>query len=239
MSDDVITRKWYQNWKAVILLFAAIAIVHFAAAFLKSILLNLVGMTLYPLAALALVKKEAWGEIGIRKIASWLHVFWGSLWGVVFVVVSSFLLHYWVGFSTSSYLVVMAKQQLSYGVITKQNAWQYFPIAVVGFGTLSPLTEEPFFRGMMMRALERQFSAEVANLVQGLLFGFIHLAYLWLTEFNAMLMVTMVPVIALAGYLYGWVAQRTGSVFSSMIVHSLVNGLLMVWVYGIIIPVLG
>ena len=223
----------------VILLFVVIALVHFTAAFLKSILLNLMGMLLYALLPLALVKQESWGEIGIRKISSKRHVLLGVLWGVAFVVVSSLFLDYLTGFSAANYLVVMAKQQLSYGVITKYNAWAYFPIAVFGLCTLSPAVEEVFFRGMMLGAFERRFSKWLSNLAQGLLFGFIHLAYLWLTEFDAMLIVTMVPVVAVAGCLYGWVMQRTGSVFASMIVHSVVNGLLMFWVYAFIIPVLG
>jgi membrane protease YdiL (CAAX protease family) len=239
MSDDMIARKWYQNWMIVILLFAVIASVHFAAAFLKSIPLNLAGMILYALATFGLVKKELWGEIGIGEISSWQYVLRGVLWGMVVVVVSSLLLYYWVGYSTDNYLVIMARQQLSYGVITLQNAWEYFPVAAIGYCTLSPLTEEPFFRGLMMRALAIRFSERVSNVVQGVLFGFVHLAYLWLTEFNGKLIVTMIPVIAVVGCLYGWVAQRTGSVFSSMIVHSVVNGLLITWVYGIVIPVLG
>lgn len=239
MSTDISMRKWYQRWKIVILLFAVIAILHFAAAFLKSIPLNLMGMILYSLVVFGLVEKGAWGEIGIRKITSWRHVLWGILWGTVFVVASSLLLCYCIGYSTANYLVIMAKQQLSYGVITPQNAWQYFPIAAIGFCTLSPLTEEPFFRGLMMRALERRFSSWVSNVIQGLLFGFVHLAYLWLTEFNGMLIVTMIPIIAVAGCLYGWVARKTGTVVSSMIVHSVVNGLLTVWVYGFVIPVMG
>jgi len=239
MSSPVIARKWHQSWKTVILLFVIITLIQFTAAFLKSILLSLVGMTLYPLTTLALVRKDSWKEIGIREISSRRYAALGVLWGVVFAIVSSLFLHYLTGFSTANYLVIMARQQLSYGAITKHTAWQYFPIALVGFCTLSPVTEELFFRGMMLSAFERRFSKWISNLEQGLLFGFVHLAYLWLTEFNAILIVTMIPVVTVAGCLYGWVKQRTGSVFASMIVHSVVNGLLIVWVYEFIIPVLG
>jgi len=238
MLKNLIISKQYQSWKVVVLLFTFIAVVHFTAAFFKSVPLNLLGLILYALIPLVLIKKESWGSIGIRKISFVRYVLWGCIWAVVFVVISSLLLYFTVGLSTANFLVVMAKQQLSYGVISQYNAWRYFPIAVVGFCTISPLTEEIFFRGLLLKALEKQFSDEVSNLIQGLLFGFIHLAYLWLTEFDARLIVTMIPAIALAGYLYGWVAQRTGSVFASMIVHSMLNCVLLVLIYGFIIPAL-
>ncbi|MGQ9778554.1 MAG: CPBP family intramembrane glutamic endopeptidase [Bacillota bacterium] len=112
-------------------------------------------------------------------------------------------------------------------------------MAAIGFSTISPLTEELFFRGALLRSFEYRFSALAANLVQGFLFGFIHLAYFWLTEFNLTLIITMIPFITLAGMLYGWITQETKPVISSMIVHAFCNFVLIFAVYAFIIPVMG
>jgi membrane protease YdiL (CAAX protease family) len=226
----------YRSWETALVLFVLIAVVHFTAAFFKSMPLNLIGMSLYAFVSLISVKRSSWGEMRVRKPSHPRYILRGSLLAVLLVFVSSASLYLTVGLGTSNYLVIMAKQQMSYGVITKYNAWQYFPVAVIGLCTISPLAEEIFFRGFFLKTLEYRFSVWMANVLQSILFGFIHLAYLWLTEFNLALIFTMIPLVAFAGILYGWVAQRTGSVFSAMVVHAFYNLLLMLLVYGFIIP---
>jgi membrane protease YdiL (CAAX protease family) len=74
---------------------------------------------------------------------------------------------------------------------------------------------------------------------QALFFGLVHLAYFGLMDFSLALIYTMVPLIAIAGVLYGWIAQRAESVWASAIVHAFVNFLLILVVYAILIPQIG
>jgi membrane protease YdiL (CAAX protease family) len=163
----------------------------------------------------------------------------GLLGGALFVGLSYVLLSWWVGLGSANFMVLMAKQQMSYGVVTATNAWQYFPVAAFGFCTISPLTEELFFRGLLLRAFERSLPALLANVFQALFFGLVHLAYFGLMDFSLALIYTMVPLIAIAGVLYGWIAQRAESVWASAIVHAFVNFLLILVVYAILIPQIG
>jgi membrane protease YdiL (CAAX protease family) len=228
-------RTAHRNWRTAIFLFILIAIVHFSAAFLKSLALNLVGMILYALISLTFVRKRYWHEIRIRKPNHLIYILWGIILSVLFAL-GSYVITYLADFNPLNFMVIMAKQQLSYGVITKYNSWQYFPITALGLCTISPLTEEFFFRGVLIRSFEDIFSDLFANIFQAFLFGLIHLAYFWITLFDLSLVITTVPLITLGGMIYGWVAQKTNSVFSSVIVHVFGNFVLILFVFAFIIP---
>jgi membrane protease YdiL (CAAX protease family) len=238
MFKNLIERTAYKDWKAALFLLALIGCVHFIAAFLKSYPLNLFGMMLYALATLIFVRKRAWKEIRIKKPISSMYILWGILLTALFVLVSYAIHYYTVDFSSSNFMALVAKQQIGFGMITKYNAWQYFPIAAIGFCTISPLTEEPFFRGLLTKSFEDKFSALSANLLQAFLFSFIHLAYYWLIEFNLGIIIPTflgMPI----GILFGWIVQKTDSLISSIILHVVHNFILIFLVYALIIPTIG
>jgi len=235
MFKNLIERTAYKDWKTPLFLFALIGCVHFIAAFLKSYPLNLFGMMLYALTTLIFVRKRAWKEIRIKKPISSTYILWGSLLTVSFILVSYIIHYYTVDFSPSNFMALIAKQQIGYGTITKYNAWQYFPIAAIGLCTVSPLTEEVFFRGLLMKSFENKFSALSANLLQAFLFSFIHLAYFWLIEFDLGIIIPTflgMPV----GILFGWTVQKTDSLISSIILHAVHNFIVIFLVFAFIIP---
>jgi len=235
MFKNLIERTAYKDWKAALFLFALIGCVHFIATFLKSSPLNLFGMILYALATLIFVRKKAWNEIRIKKPTFSVYILYGSLLTVLFVLVSYTIHYYTIGFSSSNFMALVAKQQMGFGVITKYNAWQYFPIAALGYVTLSPLTEEPFFRGLLMKSFENKFSALSANFLQAFLFSFVHLAYFWLIEFNLGIIIPTFLSMPI-GILFGWIVQKTDSLISSIILHVVHNFSLIFLVYAFIIP---
>lgn len=238
MFKGLIERTAYKDWKTALFLFALIGCVHFTAAFLKSYPLNLFGMMLYALATLVFVRKRAWKEIRIRKPTSPIYILWGGLLTVLFILVSYNIHYYTVDFSSSNFMALMAKQQIGFGVITKYNAWQYFPIAAIGFCAVSPLTEEVFFRGLLIKSFENKFSALSANLVQAFLFSFIHLAYFWLIEFNLGIIIPTFLGMP-GGILFGWMVQKTDSLISSIFLHVVYNFIAIFLVYALIIPAIG
>jgi membrane protease YdiL (CAAX protease family) len=238
MLKNLVERTAYKDWKAALFLFALIGCVHFVNVFLKSYPLYLFGMMLYALAALISVKRRDWKEIRIKKPISSTYILWGTLLTALFVLVSYTVHYYIVDFSASNFMALVAKQQMEFGVITKYNAWQYFPLAAIGLCTISPLTEEPFFRGLLMKSFENKFSALSANLLQALLFSFVHLAYFWYVEFNLGIIIPTflgMPI----GILFGWIVQKTDSVISSIILHVVHNFILIFLVYALIIPAIG
>jgi membrane protease YdiL (CAAX protease family) len=238
MFKVLVERAAYKYWKAALFLFAVIACVHFVAAFLKSLPLNLFGMLLYVLVTLVFVRKSAFKEIRIKKPTFPIYIIYGSLLVTLFVFVSYILHYYIVDFGSANFMALMAKQQLSYGVITKFNEWEYFPIAALGFVALSPLTEEFFFRGLLLKSFENKLSALRANLLQAFLFSFVHLAYFWLIEFNLGIIIPTFLGIPI-GILFGWAVQKTDSLVSSIIIHAVHNFITIFLVYALIIPAIG
>lgn len=238
MFKSLAERIAYKNWKTATFLFALIGSVHFTAAFLKSLSLNLFGMLLYALLPLIFVKRKDWKEIRIKKPIFSTYILYGSLLVALFVVVS-YILHFCiVDFSAANFMALMAKQQIGYGVITRFNEWQYFPVAALGFVALSPLTEEFFFRGLLLKSFENKLTVLRANLLQAFLFSFVHLAYFWLIEFNLEIVIPTflgMPI----GVLFGWTVQKTDSLISSIIIHGVHNFFTIFLVYALIIPVIG
>lgn len=234
---SLLERRADQNWKAASLLFALIACVHFTAALLNSFALNLFGMMLYGLIALTLVRRSSWAEIRIRRPTASMYILLTTPLMVLIVLVMYEILFYAVDFTSANYLGIIAKIQLHFGAITKYNAWQYFPIAAIGFTTISPFTEEFFFRGLLLTSFEKRFSSFSANLLQAFLFALVHLAYYSLIGFNPWIVVSFLAIPV--PLLFGWIVQKTDSLLSSIILHGAHNFTAILLVYALVIPAIG
>jgi membrane protease YdiL (CAAX protease family) len=78
---------------------------------------------------------------------------------------------------------------------------------------IAPLSEELFFRGLVYRGLRGLWTRTPALIVSGLCFGMLHLNLGVLVPF------------ALIGVLFAWSNDQSGSLWTSVIAHALVNGL--------------
>ena len=235
LFKNIVERTAHRNLGSALFLFVLIALVLFAGVFLKSFSFFFIGMILYTLFSLLFVKREYWQEIRMRKPVNPIYILWGIILAILFIPLN-YAITYLTNFNPLNSMVIEAKLQLSYSGITKYNAWQYFPVSALGFCILSPLTEELFFRGFLLKSFESKFSTLLANLLQALLFGVIVLAYFWLAYFDLSLVITTVPLVSLGGFINGWIAQRTNSVFASMIAYSLGNFFDLLIVFAFIIP---
>ena len=78
---------------------------------------------------------------------------------------------------------------------------------------LAPLGEEILFRGFLQKLLEESWQDITrAVLITSLFFAFIHMNPVWVIQ------------IYFLGVVLGYLAWRTGSIFTSLILHSLNNG---------------
>jgi membrane protease YdiL (CAAX protease family) len=77
----------------------------------------------------------------------------------------------------------------------------------------APLWEEIAFRGILQDSLQKTLSASQAIIISGLLFSLIHI------DFDQFIPLTLL------GCIFGWMYHRSGSIFPSVIAHSLVNNL--------------
>jgi membrane protease YdiL (CAAX protease family) len=84
---------------------------------------------------------------------------------------------------------------------------------LVALVVVAPLTEEVFFRGLVLRAFLRRYSVGVAIVLSALLFAIGH-ANPW--QFASA---------AVGGLLLGWLYWRTGSLVPCFLAHAAFNGL--------------
>ncbi len=98
-------------------------------------------------------------------------------------------------------------------------------LAVVAI-VVAPIVEELFFRGLLLRSLESRLVPWLAIVVQGLLFGVIHLQ-IGLGWGN----VSLALALAAVGMVFGVAAHRAGRLGPAIVGHALVNSIavLAVW----------
>jgi membrane protease YdiL (CAAX protease family) len=84
---------------------------------------------------------------------------------------------------------------------------------------IAPIAEEFFFRGFFYRALRSRWSAFAAAMIDGLLFGIIHF------DFSGSDALLILPPLALLGFLFCVVYERTGSLYPVIAMHSINNAI--------------
>ena len=96
-----------------------------------------------------------------------------------------------------------------------------FGLIVAGLMVIvvAPVGEELFFRGFFYRALRSRFSILVAALLDGLLFGVIHY------DANVDDILLILPVLAVLGFMFCLVYEKTGSLFPVIALHAINNSL--------------
>jgi membrane protease YdiL (CAAX protease family) len=83
---------------------------------------------------------------------------------------------------------------------------------------LQALAQELQFRGMLLGALDRVAPAWAANLGQAAFFGIAHIAVQYQGPAGA-----FVPVTIVLGLAFGYITQRTGSLWPAIIVHTVAD----------------
>jgi sodium transport system permease protein len=85
-------------------------------------------------------------------------------------------------------------------------------LALLFVAAFSPaVCEESLFRGAMLSAFKRRWPAWMAIVVTGLLFGLLHVS------------VHRMPVTAASGIVLAYLVYRTGSIYTSMLAHFMLN----------------
>ena len=84
-------------------------------------------------------------------------------------------------------------------------------LLVVIVGIMAPFAEELFFRGLVLRSMERKWAPWIALVVSSVIFGATHFEPLQFAGLTA------------AGLVFGLLAQRTGRLGASMVAHLAFN----------------
>ncbi len=94
-------------------------------------------------------------------------------------------------------------------------------ISFIGLFLTVALPEELFFRGILLRGLERIFTKKwIPLVISSLAFGLMH----WNNISGLSAQITYVSLAAIAGLGYGWAYQKSGNnLFAAILVHTLVD----------------
>jgi membrane protease YdiL (CAAX protease family) len=96
-----------------------------------------------------------------------------------------------------------------------------FGLVAAGFMVVcvAPVAEEFFFRGFFYRALRSRYSVLAAAAIDGGLFGVIHY------DFSGTDALLILPPLAMLGFIFCLVYERTGSLFPVIAMHAVNNAL--------------
>jgi uncharacterized protein len=82
---------------------------------------------------------------------------------------------------------------------------------------VAPAAEEFFFRGFFFRALRTRFSIVAAAVIDGLVFGAVH--------YTGSQTLSVLPVLAVLGFVFCMLYERTGSIVPGIAVHAVNNSI--------------
>jgi uncharacterized protein len=146
-------------------------------------------------------------HFGLRRAPLWRTVGWAALgWASFFAVSAAY----------GALVKPHEKQPLLTDIKSESDT-----LLIVGFAVLAivcaPIAEEFFFRGFFYRALRNRMSVVVAALIDGAIFGLIH--------YDGSSSLASLPVLATLGVVFCLVYEKTGTLYSTIALHSLNNTL--------------
>ncbi len=234
MIESIRNRKTYENYMISLIFFIICFTFQLMAILFHLILITIIGMFLYVIFSIGVNKKEHWHEIYLKKIEKKRYLPLILLIILSITILFYIIQYFLVGYTNLNFFLTIAQSQQQYGVVTTENKWMYFPIAVVGFGTL-PLFEDLFFRGPVIKSFEIKVDPSIANLIQSSMFALIHVTYFLTIEINYFILLPMLIWVFIEGFFYGFITQMTRSLYSAIIVHVINDIFLMAIVYIFII----
>jgi membrane protease YdiL (CAAX protease family) len=148
-------------------------------------------------------------HFGLRPTRFWPAVGWATLG------IASFY------FAAAIYTVAVqpdAEQTVAQDLGADQGT---FGMIAAGFMVvcIAPVAEEFFFRGFFYRALRSRYSVLAAAAIDGLLFGVIHY------DFSGADALLILPPLAVLGFMFCLVYERTDSIYPVIALHALNNAI--------------
>ena len=144
-------------------------------------------------------------HFGLRRAPFWRTVGWATLGMVSFWIVSG----------VYSVLVKSHGKQTVLQDLHARDSIATLVSAAILVIIIAPTAEEFFFRGFFYRALRTRMSVLVAAVLDGLLFGGIH--------YSGASAAALLPILAVLGFTFCLVYERTGTLFSTIGLHALNN----------------
>lgn len=224
------------DWILATISFIVIITFQIVAAFKGLLWVNAVGFSAYIIIPLICTKRSTWNELGLSKPQKWIPVFIGIIACGVILLFSYLASSAFAGITTGNFYTVVSMNHIQSFNIQANNHWKSFLLSSLTLCLFSPLTEELYFRGFLLKSFEKRFGFRCANIVQALFFGLIHIAYCWIVVVDVSIIWNVVPSITLIGLVYGWVRNKTKSILPAMATHLVANLFVVIIIYALQIP---
>ncbi|GAC1315771.1 MAG: hypothetical protein NVSMB25_00230 [Thermoleophilaceae bacterium] len=150
------------------------------------------------------LRPRAW-HFGLRGGRFWPTAGWAGLGIFVFLVLEVVY---------GAIVHTKAKQHVAQDLGINKSTAALIAGAIVVI-VIAPVAEEIFFRGFFYRALRGRFGVHVAATIDGVLFGLIH--------YGGSDTLSILPVLALLGFIFCLVYERTGTIYATIALHALNN----------------
>jgi CAAX protease family protein len=154
------------------------------------------------------VRRPRGWHFGLRRTKFWPAVGWAALGLLTFYVFAAAYTAVLNPHVEQSVAKDLGADQSTFGLV----------VAGVMIICVAPFAEEFFFRGFFYGALRTKFSVVVAALIDGLLFGAIHFE----GGTDGLL---IVPPLAVLGFIFCLVYERTRSLYTVVALHSINNSI--------------
>jgi membrane protease YdiL (CAAX protease family) len=153
-------------------------------------------------------KPQPW-HFGLRRVPFWPALGWAALGMVSFYVLAAVY---------TALVSPDAEQTVAQDLGADQGT---FGLIAAGFMVIcvAPFAEEFFFRGFFYKALRSKYSVIVAALIDGALFGVIHY------DFSGADALLILPPLAVLGFLFCLVYEKTGSLWPVIGLHAFNNAI--------------
>ena len=152
------------------------------------------------------LRPRAW-HFGLRRTRFWPSLGWSAVAMVAFLVLAA------------TYTAVFqpeGEQTVAEDLGADESTLALIAGAFVVI-VIAPIAEEFFFRGFFYRALRSRFRVFWAALIDGVVFGAIH--------FTGPDTLPLLPVLAMLGFVFCLLYERTGSLFTVIGLHALNNSI--------------
>ena len=148
-------------------------------------------------------------HFGLRRTAFWPALGWAALGMVSFYALAAIY---------TALVSPDAEQTVAQDLGADEGT---FGLIAAGFMVIciAPFAEEFFFRGFFYRALRSKYSVIVAALIDGVLFGVIHY------DFSGADALLILPPLALLGFMFCLVLEKTGSLWPVVGLHAFNNAI--------------
>jgi len=169
--------------------------------------------------------RQARRKMGFRAPQSWQWFVIGSVLTIVLLAFCAAMGWLFFGETNSNWFTrhAMALHEALKQVPAGASLITQFWIVTLPAMIFSPLAEEFLYRGFILTAFSMRWGCRTAMAIQASAFALVHLAHYGLNPFQPALISIWLPSMFITALVFGWIVQKSRSVWPAVVSHSIFN----------------